>query len=899
LELALIVVLAVATHRSWFLSLEPLAAGDLLFLHDETSLDYFSLAHSWTDTACGGTPNARQITHFVFKFVFGLMIRAGFSFEVTERVLWFWPSALLPVFSMYHLMSRLFSRRTALRGLPSLLFAFNTYYLIIQTNHLLIAVAYALTPSALAFFIDALRHRTLRKALIAGLTLGGVWCFDPRVGYAAVLLLGFYLAYHLLIGEQPSERPGAWKTLRIAGVVFLITGLTQSYWILMFPTGLSESVDALMPSKPWLSLMTILHSFALHHPFWTMGELVYFEIQPTPAYVFSFPLLALSVMLLKNKPRRLSFFALVGLLGVFLVKQENPPLATIYGWLFSNVPGFHIFRDASKFYLFIALSYSVLLGYVLGRIHTYLESRKAGAVLSYGLRLACLVPILLLVKPAMTGELGFTFETAVVPEEYMTLKAFFLSQPANSFRSLWMPERQRFAFFSEAYPPLSLVSRFFDSGLPGGLPIYTTHPHQAADGPLFRPLLHLSSVKYVILPFDSESELYTYAGKKHLYVSSLDALPWLEKLDITSDIVVYEAESFTPHICAAPAAVLVDASHEDTLTMLNYTPHLQHLSCPALIAARDITGTEVLVPGVAEVVVGPLPEAESPSQRAIASLPGSPHRVSYLPAIPQDDLVLSQTGDYLVRAHVTPRAWWEGPPDTNAVDVTLEATGSQRAAPASAIQLALELPKESLDQPGYWTEPQEVYLEEGAYHLQTSQPHAFEIRLLEIASGSYQPAQHETKIAFHKIDPTRYEIQVETEEPFWLVFSESYHPGWHAYIEESSPLSEGSTAAGEEERSQVDVERTQRPWYEQSAILNRLVQRRSRSDLTEHYLVNTYANGWYVGQTGAYTITLEYVPQQVFEVGVLISLTTVVGCIGYLGWDWHVKRRDTVGDRAG
>lgn len=36
---------------------------------------------------------------------------------------------------------------------------------------------------------------------------------------------------------------------------------------------------------------------------------------------------------------------------------------------------------------------------------------------------------------------------------------------------------------------------------------------------------------------------------------------------------------------------------------------------------------------------------------------------------------------------------------------------------------------------------------------------------------------------------------------------------------------------------------------------------------------------------------LEYRPQRLFEIGVLISALTLVGCIGYLGVDWGRRRK--------
>jgi hypothetical protein len=126
-------------------------------------------------------------------------------------------------------------------------------------------------------------------------------------------------------------------------------------------------------------------------------------------------------------------------------------------------------------------------------------------------------------------------------------------------------------------------------------------------------------------------------------------------------------------------------------------------------------------------------------------------------------------------------------------------------------------------------------------------------------------------IEFHRINPTRYNIDVNSQEDFWLVFSESFHPDWKAYIIENRSA-ENKT------------------WYEWSALLTWIFERDQRRELTDHYQVNAYANGWYVSNTGKYSITLEFTPQRSFEFGIIISSFTFIACFVYLAGDW-VRRR--------
>jgi hypothetical protein len=102
---------------------------------------------------------------------------------------------------------------------------------------------------------------------------------------------------------------------------------------------------------------------------------------------------------------------------------------------------------------------------------------------------------------------------------------------------------------------------------------------------------------------------------------------------------------------------------------------------------------------------------------------------------------------------------------------------------------------------------------------------------------------YQSQIAFEKIDPTKYMVKIENAtNPFFLVFSETYHPQWKAYYGDVNWI------------------------YAFSAdpILD-----------NHHFIANGYANAWYINKTGTYTITLYFQPQSLLQLGTLISTTTL------------------------
>ena len=63
-----------------------------------------------------------------------------------------------------------------------------------------------------------------------------------------------------------------------------------------------------------------------------------------------------------------------------------------------------------------------------------------------------------------------------------------------------------------------------------------------------------------------------------------------------------------------------------------------------------------------------------------------------------------------------------------------------------------------------------------------------------------------------------------------------------------------------------------------------------------HFIVNGYANGWYIdseelGVGDNFTVTLYFKPQSYFYIGLIISGFTLMVCLGYLFWKWRKERK--------
>ena len=96
-------------------------------------------------------------------------------------------------------------------------------------------------------------------------------------------------------------------------------------------------------------------------------------------------------------------------------------------------------------------------------------------------------------------------------------------------------------------------------------------------------------------------------------------------------------------------------------------------------------------------------------------------------------------------------------------------------------------------------------------------------------------------ISVQDVNPTEYQVNIDAARPFELVLQQAFNPDWNVY--EGIPGSLGFPSG-------------------------------SSVNEGDHFMVNGFANGWYISQTGNFTLTILYQPQLV------ITLSTY-GAIGF------------------
>lgn len=471
--------------RPWFTTL-PLSSGDwpYLFLENIKEFSFFpEVRFLWL------APYYQILTKIVVQYL-------GVPWVITEKAFWFFPFIFLSLFSSYRL-SKFF--------LGALIYTTNTYALmVIGGGQLGVAMGYAIAPLVLSHFMEK------KGVILNGFLLSVQVMFDPRIAFLTLIASIIF---------KPS--------FRILGVSAGMAVLLNLYWIIPFlkhQLPLGEQLDAAtIESAKFLSFATFEQTFSLLHPNWP--ENIFGKVYFMRPEFLLIAILAFSSLLFKPQSRKVLYFALLALVGAFLAKGTNPPFGELYGWLFVHVPGFTMFRDPTKFYLFVALSFSVLIPLVLEKINK-------GKMVT----LLFILFWIFTIRQALLGQLTGTFYPMPVPREYVTLKDFLHNQ-AEPFKTLWIPERQRFGFASKLHPAIDARTLSKESSISGIL--------EWIEAPEIQKQLKGLGVKYIIVPYDSRGELFISDRKydeelyKDAYLRS-QSIPWLRRIDAFSKIGVFE-----------------------------------------------------------------------------------------------------------------------------------------------------------------------------------------------------------------------------------------------------------------------------------------------------------------------------------------------------------------------
>ncbi|OGH18874.1 MAG: hypothetical protein A3F31_04845 [Candidatus Levybacteria bacterium RIFCSPHIGHO2_12_FULL_38_12] len=493
---------------SWFLPFSALSSGDFpyLFLENIKEFSFIPDVHNLWLGLYYQIPTKILVQYF------------GIPWEFAERLLWFWPFLLVSIVSSYCLTRS---------WIGVLIYVTNTYILmVVGGGQMGVALAYALAPLVLKLFLDG------REIVPFAISFGILTMFDPRIAYILVVAI---LAYIFVLK----------KITKLISLLFsILTSIAiNSFWIFPFLTGKAtiplKNFDSLEGFR-FYSFTDFSHTIALLHPNWpeNLFGKAYF-LQPEFIVI---PIVAFASLLFLDKEQRekkimLLYVSILGILGAFLAKGASEPFSFINTFAFTSIPGMSLFRDATKWYVLTVLSYSILIPYTVNSIQTWLNSK-----LQLKIQKIQLLPLLFIIfwiftiRQAVFHRLGGTFVTHTVPKEYVELKDYLISQP-DSFKTLWVPARQRYGFSSKKIEAISAENIFKTNDLDKIL--FSLNSGKG------REIMNDNNIIFVIVPLDSQKELFItdrkYDEMKYQKsIDLLDSLSWLNQTRRFGKIAVFE-----------------------------------------------------------------------------------------------------------------------------------------------------------------------------------------------------------------------------------------------------------------------------------------------------------------------------------------------------------------------
>jgi len=553
----ILLFLSAITHWQWTLSTSILAHGDWYYQSQNTLRELLSFPTIWSTSSFGvvGITNS----FYPFQLLYGILANIGFDYGVSERIIFLWPILIVCPLGSYFLLRKLFNNNLA-AFVGSLVYTYNTYFLVIQTGHLTLMAAYSFAPLVVLFFKIGLEKRRIQYMILSGILSFIVSFYEFRALYILVWVLFMYYLYYQFIVDKQFSVKNILKNAIYSAIPVVLVLLLNSYWIIGFSQlGTLTSNEIFNRMLFGNELIDIKNAFTLFHPFWTGKRLTEFVPQPVPLHFWIVSFCAFTGLFLQRKNNDVIFFGSIALLGILLTKQVSEPFPNLYLWLYNNLPGFNAYREASKFFFLIALGYSVLItvfiDWISKRWNTSIYKILGKYIITFGV---CLI-FLWNAKPLITGEIGSLFTPRTVPSDYKKIEKHIISD--NTFyRTYWVPTYSRWSYYSHSHPQISAILELNSTGRQ--MVEDDLKSDKLSEGELIIRLLEkketnnlfdISSIKYIFVPLQdiaNDDDFFQYYGvSREAYISVLDNLEYLERVNIgTEAVVVYENSGYKPHI---------------------------------------------------------------------------------------------------------------------------------------------------------------------------------------------------------------------------------------------------------------------------------------------------------------------------------------------------------------
>ncbi len=374
-----------------------------------------------------------------------------FSYAVWEKLVWFIPILLVLIIGSYKLFNYLFKWDILTILVWISIYCFNTYALTLQTWHITLAGSYAFLPLWLYFLHKWFIEENISFIIKSSITFLILWYYETRVLFLVWFILFIYFSYFLIKDYK--------KYYKFMILLSLIIILWNLFWLLPFKFLWLEWEWTLWRSLFWTWYWDLIASMSLHQPWWNFTSWIeVFTKFSTNPILFLYPLFfIISLFYLfkekldKNNKSIFIIFLFILLIWIFLGKMTALPFWFVYEWLYDNFPFFNAFREPTKFYILIAISYSIIIWLWVN----YLKWNKK-----------IIVSVLFIILWLYNLWIQRVYNTQLLvwkkfPEEYIYINNY-INNDKNFWRILAVPLFSSWLDYSKNHPPVNMINNWID-----------------------------------------------------------------------------------------------------------------------------------------------------------------------------------------------------------------------------------------------------------------------------------------------------------------------------------------------------------------------------------------------------------------------------------------------------
>jgi len=856
----LIILVFGLTPLIWFEDNIIIAGGDHLE-HIDTSNLFYYYSYYWNAKFNEGSPNLNISQVFPYVLFWVIFKKIGLSLVNINR-LWLVLTSLLPGLSIYYLVRTLFKNKNNyyISGLVvSILYMFNLY-LVLDPIHEVYRLVQAFLPLILAFWIKGLRAQkfSLKYPIYIAITsifFTSSYMIPPVVSVIPITLFTYLIFFFF------RNKSKIFFGIKFAFTTLIIVILINLWWMIVyFPNAISIA-ETMHKVKGFTALDTgpILEFFRfLGNWGWKLKgyELPYF---PYAEYYDRFPLLFLtfflsviifSSILFIKKYKNILYFLFLALLGLFLVKGTHSPFGGIYNFLYHNVPGFWTFREPyTKFTLLNIFSFSILLGYSVDYIFSYIKNlhfireKKYLHLIPNIFIILIILTILTISYPMFTGETIWDERDGnrrswrvKIPAYWIDIQSLF-EKNDNESKIFMTPKGGLYNSpfdwengFSSTYTPAKVLFKnpilFFDSEpiTYANKLINSIHDNLNTEDILdFSKILSLLNVKYILQQndldweFGSEGTLSPEGMKKILQnQEGLHKKRSFGKLDLYKiDDDFFIPKIYTPNRIIYFQGGIVDIEYLSKISSFNEFNGEIGIFFSELLDINNIPNMDY----VSHIFLKANIQRNKDDTNWIYKI-DVPFKLDYSIYLKNSESFKNHNIDSISMS-------------INDKDKKIKIRDFEDEK---------------------WIFLDNSKLNKGSYKIEFSfldlagkkKPPI----LLDIAIKADKESLEKPEVIFKEINPTKYEIEIkDAKHPYFLVLSENFNKNWKIYLNKKS-LPEN-----------------------------------------EHYIINGFANSWLIKEKGSYNLIIEYMPQKYMNFGILISSLTLFFSISFLFYDFIIGKK--------